>query len=122
MEEKPYINYIDLIDKNYEKVLDIVGQVFKNNKDVLARYNKVNKLTWKMEDLSGVFNSFNIFWNTLPKEAFDVDSIEKLNLRVSQFAKYILEVESNYKDHGFSLLITYYLMVCDKYLRFCHII
>ena len=116
------IQLIDLLDKNYEKVFSLMARELKNSNEVLDNYNKINKLTWKMESLDDVFNSFKAYWSTLPEAAFDVDTLTKLNLRIAQFCNYILEVNGSYKDHGYSLLVTYYLMVCNKYLQFCHII
>lgn len=110
-----------LLNKDYEKVLDLIAKPFRSRSDVVKRYKEVNHLTWELLSdepklSTKIMDGFNFIWHAMPKEAFEVDTIEKLNLRINQFAKYVVSVENEYKDHGFSLLVTYYLKVCSIFL------
>lgn len=110
-----------LINKNYDKVLDIISKPFKTDKDVKKQRNKVYSLTF--DSILGddsiknkILEAFDFLWDVMPKEIFDVYTIEKLNQRIAQFSKYVVSVESSYEDHGFTLLVSYYIMACDKFL------
>jgi hypothetical protein len=110
-----------LINKNYDKVLDIISKPFKTDKEVKKQRNKVYSLTF--DSILGddnvknkMLEAFDFLWDVMPKEIFDVYTIEKLNQRIAQFSKYVVSVESSYEDHGFTLLVSYYIMACDKFL------
>ncbi len=114
------VDAISLLDGNYPKVLDIMGKVFKNSKEVKTNYNKVNKLTWNLktqEDKDKVFKGFKVVWESAPKDLFRASSLDELNLRINQFSRYVVETNDEYADHGFSLLVTYYLLICDTFLN-----
>ncbi len=110
-----------LINKNYDRVLDIISKPFKADKEVKKQRNKVYSLTF--DSILGddtvknkMLEAFDFLWDVMPKEIFDVYTIEKLNQRIAQFSKYVVSVESSYEDHGFTLLVSYYIMACDKFL------
>lgn len=111
-----------LLNNNYAKILDIVGMELKNKKQVKKNREEIKKLLFDMNnkeinDIDEYFNNgFGIVWNNLPEEIFDVSDIDKLNLRVYQFVKYIFGMEKEFKDHGFSLIVAFYLKVTDKFL------
>ena len=114
-------NIVNLINKNYEVVLDIIAKPLKNKKEVKKNRDKVYKLTFGFfnfsDELSSkVLDGFNFLWDVMPKEVFDVYSIDKLNQRIQQFSEYVVSIEKDYEDHGFGILVAYYLTVCDKYL------
>ena len=113
------INYSSLLNKSYSKILDLISTKIDNKNKARELYKKINNLTWKAndEEIEKILDGFNVLWNTLPQEAFDVDTLEKLNTRIYQFSKYILTIEEEFKDHGFTLLVTYYLKVVRKYLN-----
>lgn len=111
----------NLLNNNYAKVLDIIGKEQKNKKQVEKDREEVKKLLFDMDrsvdNIDDYFNNgFGIVWNNLPEEIFDVSDIDKLNLRLYQFIKYVYGMESEFKDHGFSLIVAYYLKATDKFL------
>lgn len=113
------MEFDSILNSNFEEVLDIISKPFKNNKDVVGSSNKVAKLLFDL-DLqnlpSKLFDGFMIYWNSLPEEMMDFSTVEKLNLRINQFSRYILGVEDQLKDHGYSLIAIYYLYICREYL------
>lgn len=118
------LNSISLINKNYEKILDIVSKEFKNIEDVKKNCEKVDKLLWETinEDkniCSKILSSYNFIWNNMPKEIFEVKTIDKLNENIYKFALYVDEVSNEYTDYGFSLFVAFYLKVCKDFLSNC---
>ena len=118
------LNSISLINKNYEKILDIVSKEFKNIEDVKKNCERVDKLLWETinEDkniCSKILSSYNFIWNNMPKEIFEVKTIDKLNENIYKFALYVDEVSSEYTDYGFSLFVAFYLKVCKDFLSNC---
>ena len=112
-----------LLNNNYTKILDIIGVELKDKKQVKKNRDKIKDLLFKMdnddkvEDIDEFFNKgFEVFWKALPEEIFDVPNIEKLNLRIYQFVKYIFGMESEFKDHGFSLIVAFYFKITEKFL------
>lgn len=113
------ISYSSLLNKHYDKVLDLMAIKIDSKNKARELYKKVNNLTWKANDkeIEDIIDGFNIIWNAIPEEAFDVDTTDKLNARIYQFSKYIVAIDGEFKDHGFTLLVTYYLKVVRKYLN-----
>ena len=106
MEEMSFVN------NNYIKVLNIVSEGFKDIKDISKKYKKVLKLVFGSEEKINL-DAFNIYWASLPESAFSFTNIEELNESLRKFIIYIAEVEDKFKDYGYSLLISYYLKICE---------
>lgn len=112
---------MSLINKDYEKVMDIIAKPLKSTKEVKKNRDKVMRLIFGLlsideESKSRVLDGYQFIWEVMPDEILDVYTIDKLNQRIAQFSQYVLSVESEYEDHGFSLLVSYYITACGKYL------
>ena len=110
-----------LLNGKYEKVLDIIGRTVKNRNDVNKNKKDIIKIIPELgvSDLDNLMSGFNFIWYNLPKEIFDIKNIDDFNLRLNQFARYVVSIEDQFKDHGFSLLVAYYLKICKEFLINC---
>lgn len=118
------INSVSLINKNYTKIIDIVGEELKNIDEIKSKVCSVEKLLWESIDMdksiySRILSSYNFIWNNMPKEAFSISNIDELNKSIYNFALYIDEIGDEYTDHGYTLFIAYYLKVCKDFLQTC---
>lgn len=117
------INTLSLLNDKYEEVLDIIGSEIKTDNDLLKNRKKVLQLTNTDGDdklIDTLVNAYGIFWNNIPQEIFEVSSLEDISLRVNQFARYILYIDTNEEtklsDHGYTLLVLFYIKIINKFL------
>lgn len=108
----------NLINNKYEKVLDIIGVVFKKDSEVLENRDKVFRLVFgNNENADRILDMFTIYWTQLPEELFNITSLNSLNKSIDIFTLYVSELEGEFKDHGYSVLIMFYLKACTIYLQ-----
>ncbi|MBO7615081.1 MAG: hypothetical protein J6T15_05235 [Bacilli bacterium] len=109
------LNEFSLLTVNYEKVLDLLRPV-KDKDEVISRRKEISNLIFERDIEPKELDSFNIYWNSLSDKLFDIKTIDDFNINVFRFLQYILSVEEEFKDHGFSLLVVYFIKLCDTYL------
>ena len=110
---------ISFINDNYMKVLDLISEGFKSEKEIKKKYKKVLKLIFGSEEEINL-DAFNVYWASLPETAFNFTNLNELNESLRKFIIYIAEVEDEFKDYGYSLLVSYYLKICEIGIsKFC---
>lgn len=107
-----------LVNRHFEKILDIIGETIKSekqlkkNKEKILNYLNETYVNITSEKLS---NSFNLLYNTIQEVPFKYDTIEEVNDSVHRFCEFVCQVSHLYKDHGYSLLIIGYFWLTRNF-------
>ena len=103
------MNEFSLLNKNYEKVLDLLSEPFKDKKDLLKRRNKIIDLLGCAELSGKISECYNLIKNDLPNEFLGYNNYRELDILIRSYAKLATDVPS--QDHGYTLLILYFLWI-----------
>lgn len=98
-----------LLNGNYEKVLNILGDEIKSSKQLKNNRSKVIKLTNCDELSNNIETCFSLIKDNLPKEFLEYNNYEELNILLRSYYK--MAIDLDVKDHGYTLIVLYYLWV-----------
>jgi len=102
------MNTYSLINKNYAKVINIIGSKQKSFKNILKNRQKLLKLLPDNVVPELLEQSFSIYYSTISGITIPNETIEDINNSIRKFEYYVLEVGSEFDDQGYSLLVTFY--------------
>ena len=106
-----------LLNKNYEKILDIIGEPFKSKKHIIKNRSKV--LSLLQETIPSIsIEQLESCFNLAYKDVLDIknDTIINLNHNIFLYSKFICEISKEYNDFGYSMLIFGYFWLISNYL------
>lgn len=110
------MNDITLLNKNYEKILDIIGEKLKTKKQIKSNRTVIIKLlseTFTDITADKLEKVFNLLYSN--ESTFKYSTIQEVNESLNKYSKYIIETNQEYKDHGYSMLLCGYFWLTRNF-------
>lgn len=113
---------VSLVNNNFDKVLAIISKEVTSDTDIKKNMEEIKKLLgYDDEHLNAFIDSYGIFWNNLPEIVFEVKTIKEFNIVINHFSQYISYMDNTVSfslgDHGYTILVLYYLKIGKLYLE-----
>lgn len=108
-----------LANINYEKILDIISEKLKNKKQITKNRNRVINLikeTFPNINCENLEDGFNSLYSNIDIP-FKYNTIQDLNESINKYAIFIVNINDQLEDHGYSLLLCCYFWLTKKYLE-----
>lgn len=109
-----------MVNKNFEKILDIIGEKLKTKKQIIDNRDKIIKLlSCTFIDITPkkLADGFNTLYSEIQEVPFKYKTIEDLNNSINRYSTFILEIQDQFKDHGYSMLLCGYFWLINNYLK-----
>ncbi len=107
-----------LINYHYGEILDLIGGKISSKKKIKANKEKIIK--YLSETFIGITeekltNLFETYLKLMPGCDLKRGNLNEIKDSLNKFSLFILETGSEYKDHGYSLILSCYFWLTDKY-------
>lgn len=114
------MDQFDLLNHDFETILDIIAEEPKSIKHLTKNRDKIIKLLNIPVTSRHLTEMFNVLRLSCPDEMRDTNSLDDFYIKIIKFAQYLVEIDSIhhvYKDHGYSILLSYYFYLSNKLLE-----
>ena len=116
--ELQFIFNESIINKNFETILDILGEKLKTKKQIKNNKEKIISLlqeTYPEITADKLSEGFNLVYEAIKDIPFKTNTIKELNESLNKYSLFILKVNNQFKDHGYSMLICGYFWLTRDY-------
>lgn len=108
-----------LVNNHFEEILDIIGKKKKSNKQVVKDRDLVLSLlneTFVNLTVDKLANSFNfILYGGLDENILKNSDYNEVNRSINLFSNYILRINDQFKDHGYTLLLSFFFWLTKDF-------
>lgn len=108
-----------LVNNHFEEILDIIGKKKKSNKQVVKDRDLVLSLlneTFVSLTVDKLANSFNfILYGGLDENILKNSDYNEVNRSINLFSNYILRINDQFKDHGYTLLLSFFFWLTKDF-------
>ena len=108
-----------LVNNHFEEILDIIGKKKKSNKQVVKDRDLVLNLlneTFVNLTIDKLANSFNfILYGGLDENILKNSDYNEVNRSINLFSNYILRINDQFKDHGYTLLLSFFFWLTKDF-------
>ena len=108
-----------LVNNHFEEILDIIGKKKKSNKQVVKDRDHVLNLlneTFVNLTIDKLANSFNfILYGGLDENILKNSDYNEVNRSIYLFSNYILRINDQFKDHGYTLLLSFFFWLTKDF-------
>ena len=108
-----------LVNNHFEEILDIIGKKKKSNKQVVKDRDLVLSLlneTFINLTVDKLANSFNfILYGGLDENILKNSDYNEVNRSINLFSNYILRINDQFKDHGYTLLLSFFFWLTKDF-------
>lgn len=108
-----------LVNNHFEEILDIIGKKKKSNKQVVKDRDLVLSLlneTFVNLTIDKLANSFNfILYGGLDENILKNSDYNEVNRSINLFSNYILRINDQFKDHGYTLLLSFFFWLTKDF-------
>lgn len=106
--ELQYVFDESLVNTHFEEILDIIGEKLKTKKQVAKNKDKILKLlseTFPYITAEKMAKGFNMIYANIQEIPFKYDTIKDLNDSINRYSQFILQIQNQFKDHGYTMLL-----------------
>jgi len=107
-----------LVNNHFEEILDIIGMKLKNKKQLIKNKNKIISLlneTFPSITAEKLVNGFNIIYSEIQDVPFKYDTIKDVNNSINRYSQFILSINNQFKDHGYTMLLFGYFWLTRNF-------
>ena len=107
-----------LVNKHFEKILDIIGKTIKNEKEI--KKNKNTIISYLQETFPNITSEklasgFNMLYSSIGEIPIKTTTIEEINSSITKYINFIYSTSNLFKDRGYSMLLCGYFWITRDY-------